>query len=250
MIVDAHMHIEHEDPDVIYSMEKEAGVDKAIIWSIWNPSRESNDLTFKAYMRHPDFFIPWGHVRPSDPYWRDELRHTAEDLKWNGLKLHFGEFAKQIQVQTISNLYDRYTSDFLEKEILYEILEAAQDYGLITLIDCAGHYNVMVEVVKKFNKAPIIIAHLGSNPQYLRDFCELAKLRHVYLDTSFIHVYRMIGSAVRLAGADKLIWGSDGYWMHPLVELTKIKVLRLKKEEEEKILGGNILRLLDEFSFS
>jgi len=245
MIVDAHMHIEHEDPDVIYGMEKEAGVDKAVIWSIWNPSRESNELTLKAYKQHPDFFIPWGHVRPRDPYWKDELRRIAEDLKWTGLKLHFGEFTGK-KVQTVSDLYARYKTGSLETETLFEILKAAQDYGLVTLIDCAGRYDVMSKVAEKFNRAPIIIAHLGSNPQYLGAFCELAKLKHVYLDVSFIHVYRMIRSAVHLAGADKLIWGSDGYWMHPPVELMKIKVLKLKKEEEEKILGRNILRLLEE----
>lgn len=68
LVIDAHMHVEHEDPDIIYAMEVEAGVDKAIVWSIWNPSRESNDLTLKAYERYTNFFVPFDHVRPSDPY--------------------------------------------------------------------------------------------------------------------------------------------------------------------------------------
>ncbi len=244
MIVDAHMHIEHEDPDVIYAMEKEAGVDKAVIWSIWNPSRESNDLTLRAFKRHPDFFIPFGHIRPSDPYWKDEIRRIAEDLEWKGLKLHFGEFANN-KIQTISDLHDSHVQGF-RRERLDEILEAAQDYGLITVIDCGGRYDVMGGLVKDFTKAPIIIPHLGSNIQYLKAFCELTQLGHVYLDTSFIHVYRVIISAVRLCGSDKLIWGSDGYWMHPVVELAKLKVLKLPKEDEEKVLGGNIMRLLSE----
>lgn len=245
MIVDAHMHIEHEDPRIIYEMEREAGVEKAIIFSIWNPSRESNELTLKAYKSYPNFFIPFGHVRPIDSYWKEEIRRIAEELRWKGIKIHFGEFASS-NVQRIYDLYEQYARGFDEK-VLYEILETSQKYKLIALIDCSGRYDVMEKVVKEFNEAPIIIAHLGSNLQYLKAFCELAKLEHVYLDVSFIHVYRVIASAVRLAGADKLIWGSDGYWMHPLVELQKIKVLKLPKEEEEKILGGNIMKLLEDF---
>jgi len=243
MIVDAHMHIEHEDPDVIYAMDKEAGVDNAVIWSIWNPSCESNDLTLRASKRYPDFFIPFGHIRPSDPYWRDELRRIAEVLQWKGLKLHLGEFTDD-NIQRISDLYDHHIQGF-RRERLDQILEAAQDYALITVIDCGGRYDVIESIVKDFTNAPIIIPHLGSNIQYLKAFCELARLRHVFLDTSFTHVYRVIVSATRLCGADKLIWGSDGYWMHPIVELAKIKVLKLPKEDEEKILGRNIMRLLE-----
>lgn len=243
MIVDAHMHIEHEDPDVIYGMEKEAGVDRAVIWSIWNPSRESNDLTFKAFKRYPDFFIPFGHVRPSDLYWKDELFRVAKDLEWKGLKLHFGEFADS-SVQTISDLYEAHVRGF-KTELLNAVLDAAQSHDLITVIDCAGRYDIMEGVAEAFTRSPIIIAHLGSNIQYLKSFCKLAELEHVYLDTSFIHVYRVIRSAVSLCGANKLIWGSDGYWMHPVVELAKLKVLGLPREDEEKILGKNIMKLLD-----
>lgn len=242
MIIDAHMHIEHEDPDLIYAIEMEAGVEKAVVWSIWNPSRESNDLTLDAYRKHPDFFIPFGHVRPVDPYWRDELRRVAKDLGWKGLKLHLGEFSVR-HAQKIPDLTHKYFQG-IDMEFLSEIVGEAQDYGLALVIDFAGRYDIAEEIVTNFTRAPIIIAHLGGDIKLLRRFCKLAMLGNVYLDTSFVHVYRVIAEAVSLAGADKIIWGSDGYWMHPLVELMKIKVLRLPREEEEKILGENIRRIL------
>ena len=39
-------------------------------------------------------------------------------------------------------------------------------------------------------------------------------------------------------------FGSDGPWLHPGVELHKIKLLGLPKSEEALILGRNVFRLL------
>jgi len=243
MIVDAHMHIEHENPNLIYAEEREAGVDRAIIFSIWNPSRESNDLTLNAYKMYPKFFIPWGHVRPSDSYWRDELDRIVK-LGWKGLKLHFGEFGLPSADRTISDLLASHIGDYLV-ESLNAIMEVAQEHNLVTLIDCMGRLDVMTKLVMIFTKAPIIIAHLGSNYDLTKNFCELAKMGHVYLDCSNRHLYRIIKEAVKMAGADKIIWGSDGWWQHPAAEIMMVKVLKLPKEEEEKVLGGNIMRLLE-----
>lgn len=69
---------------------------------------------------------------------------------------------------------------------------------------------------------------------------------HVYLDCSNLHLYRIIEESVQLAGANKVIWGSDGWWQHPAVEVMMVK---LPKVDEEKVLGGNIMSLLESQSF-
>lgn len=53
-----------------------------------------------------------------------------------------------------------------------------------------------------------------------------------------------IVQAVRRAGPRKLLFGSDGPWLHPGVEITKIRLLGLGPREEAMVLGGNALRLL------
>jgi len=53
-----------------------------------------------------------------------------------------------------------------------------------------------------------------------------------------------IVEAIKRAGPRKLIFGSDGPWIHPGVELHKVRLLGLRKDHEALMLGGNILRLM------
>jgi uncharacterized protein len=69
-------------------------------------------------------------------------------------------------------------------------------------------------------------------------------LPNVYADTAGVRRFDYIVQAIKRAGARKLIFGSDGPWLHPEVELHKIRVIGLAPEEESLILGGNIRRLL------
>jgi hypothetical protein len=58
-------------------------------------------------------------------------------------------------------------------------------------------------------------------------------VRHpnVYTDTSGVRRFDLLAEAVRRAGAAKVIFGSDGPWLHP-------------RAEEAAISGGNLMRLL------
>jgi len=55
-----------------------AGVDKGVVFTTWTPSPESNDRTLAACKKYPDRFIPFGHVRTEDAYWRDELERIGK----------------------------------------------------------------------------------------------------------------------------------------------------------------------------
>jgi hypothetical protein len=50
--------------------------------------------------------------------------------------------------------------------------------------------------------------------------------------------------AVRHAGPHKVLFGSDVPWLHPGVELHKVRLLHLPPDAEALILGGNAIRLL------
>jgi hypothetical protein len=71
-------------------------------------------------------------------------------------------------------------------------------------------------------------------------------VRHanVFTDTSGIRRFDLLEQAVQRAGAKKVLFGSDGPWLHPGLELAKVRALQLPKADEDLITGGNLVRLL------
>jgi hypothetical protein len=68
------------------------------------------------------------------------------------------------------------------------------------------------------------------------------------LQLAGVRRFRYLVQAVRRAGARKLIFGPDGPWPHPGLELHKIRLLGLSADDEAAVLGGTLLRLLDRTS--
>jgi hypothetical protein len=75
---------------------------------------------------------------------------------------------------------------------------------------------------------------------------QLLHYPNVYGDTSAVRRFDYIVQAVKRAGPHKVIFGSDGPWLHPGVEIEKIRLLGLPPREEALILGGNAYRLLSQ----
>jgi uncharacterized protein len=73
---------------------------------------------------------------------------------------------------------------------------------------------------------------------------QLVRYPNVYADTSGVRRFDYLVEAVRRAGARKLLFGSDGPWLHPGLELHKIRLLGLPPAQEALVLGKNALRLL------
>ena len=49
---------------------------------------------------------------------------------------------------------------------------------------------------------------------------------------------------MKRAGARKVLFGTDGPWLHPAVEIAKIYALSLTPQEQAAVLGGNLMRLI------
>jgi predicted TIM-barrel fold metal-dependent hydrolase len=72
----------------------------------------------------------------------------------------------------------------------------------------------------------------------------MLNLPNLYLDTSGVVFFRYLEQAARELPAEKLLFGSDAPSVDARIELFKIRLLRLPRAKEEKILGGNARRLL------
>ena len=67
---------------------------------------------------------------------------------------------------------------------------------------------------------------------------------NVYLETSSVVFTEYLERAAKELPPEKLIFGSDGPLVDSRVELYKIRLLKLPRDHEAKVLSGNILRLL------
>ena len=129
-----------------------------------------------------------------------------------------------------------------------EVCETARAFGLPLLFDVAGRAFVMDMLAPQFPDLNFIVPHLGSFADdwrvHQQVVDQLVRFPNVYGDTSGVRRFDYIVQAVERAGAHKVLFGSDGPWLHPGVELHKIRMLRLPRKKEALILAGNALRLL------
>jgi hypothetical protein len=116
------------------------------------------------------------------------------------------------------------------------------------MYDVMGEVSVCELLAEEYPEVNFIIPHLGSFSDDWR--AQLALIDHlerhpnIYTDTSGVRRFDLLEQAVRRAGARKVIFGSDGPWLHPAVELAKVKALGLPPADERLVLGGNFLRLI------
>jgi uncharacterized protein len=137
---------------------------------------------------------------------------------------------------------------FHDARITREVCEVARAFRLPVIYDVMGEVTVVALLAEEYKGVNFIIPHLGSfgddwrAQQALLD--HLARHPNIYTDTSGVRRFDLLEEAVKRAGAHKILFGTDGPWLHPGLELHKVKLLRLQLCDERLILGGNLLRLI------
>ena len=132
--------------------------------------------------------------------------------------------------------------------ITREICEAARRFRVPILYDVMGEIAVVDLLATEYPDIAFIIPHLGSFADSFkaqRAFIDpLVRHPNVFTDTSGVRRFDLLEEAVRRAGASKVLFGSDGPWLHPGVELAKVRALGLSRWDEAAVLAGNCLRLI------
>jgi predicted TIM-barrel fold metal-dependent hydrolase len=132
--------------------------------------------------------------------------------------------------------------------ITREVCEAARRHRLPVLVDVFSKAHPIDMFAPEYPDVPFIVPHLGSFADDWRAHRTVidCMTRHpnVFADTSGVRRFDDLLEAVRRAGPQKLLFGTDGPWTHPALELRKIRLLHLTPEDERLVTGGNLLRLL------
>jgi predicted TIM-barrel fold metal-dependent hydrolase len=130
-----------------------------------------------------------------------------------------------------------------------EVCEVARAFSLPVIYDVMGAVSVCELLAEEYPDVNFIIPHLGSFADDWRAQVALIDhlVRHsnIYTDTAGVRRFDILEQAVRRAGARKILFGSDGPWLHPGVELAKVQALGLSRSDETLVLCENFLCLIE-----
>jgi predicted TIM-barrel fold metal-dependent hydrolase len=111
-----------------------------------------------------------------------------------------------------------------------------------------GEVSVVELLATEYPDVNFIIPHLGSfaddwrSQQALID--PLTRHPNIYTDTSGVRRFDLLQQILERAGPAKILFGSDGPWLHPGLELAKVRALGLPPTAEQQVLSRNLLRLI------
>jgi predicted TIM-barrel fold metal-dependent hydrolase len=128
-----------------------------------------------------------------------------------------------------------------------EICDVARRFRLPVLYDVMGEVSVTHLLATEYPSVNFIIPHLGSfadDWKAQRAFLgPLARYPNVYTDTSGVRRFELLEEAVATAGPGKILFGSDGPFLNPEVELAKVRALRLSQSAFHAVTCSNWLRI-------
>jgi predicted TIM-barrel fold metal-dependent hydrolase len=205
-----------------------AGIQKTVLFAAFHSDYASaNRQVGQIVVNRPDRFYGFAFLHPINDRGRIMalVREAVDRFGFVGIKVHRHD-----------------------ARITREICEVAQKFRLPVLYDVMGEVSICELLAQEYPDVNFIIPHLGSFSDDWRaqhafiDY--LVRHPNIYTDTSGVRRFDLLVEAVRRAGAHKVLFGSDGPWLHPGIELIKVKALRLPRTSEQLILGGTFLKLV------
>jgi predicted TIM-barrel fold metal-dependent hydrolase len=239
MIIDCHCHAGKGDGltgpwDTAAPLDKymrraaAAGIERTVLFPAFHSNYAvANREVARIVACRPNRFYGLAFIHPQRDSGRVAalVRQAVEDFGFVGVKVH------------------RY-----DARITREICEVARAYAVPVLYDVMGEISVVELLATEYPEVSFIIPHLGSFADdwkaQLAFIDQLVRHPNIFTDTSGIRRFDLLEQATRRAGARKILFGSDGPWLHPGVELAKVRLLRLAQFEEQLVLGGNLIRLI------
>ena len=206
---------------------EDAGVHKTVLFAALHADyARANFEVARIVQRQPDRFYGYAFLdaeRDKGRIYR-MVRTAVEEYKFCGIKVHRHD-----------------------APISREICEAARKFQLPVLYDVMGEIATVELLATEYPDINFIIPHLGTfsdNWSWQLSFIDhLVRHPNIYTDSSGVKRYDLFKMAYQRAGAHKILYGSDGPWLHPGIDLAKIWYLKATPEEQALMLSGNFLRL-------
>lgn len=240
-IIDCHCHAGQGDGfrgpwdsdaplEQFLEWSNEAGIARTVLFPAFHSDYSTaNRLVASIVRKSPDRFWGFAFVHPERDRGRiaSMVGEAVERHGFRGIKVHRSD-----------------------ARITREVCDAARRFRIPVLYDVVGEVESVELFAPLFRDVDFIIPHLGSfaddwRAQHLMAD-HAARHPNVYADTSGVRRFELLETAVKRAGARKILFGTDGPWLHPGLELMKVRLLGLAPADEGLVLGGNLLRILRE----
>jgi predicted TIM-barrel fold metal-dependent hydrolase len=234
--------------DDLISIMDTHGIDKSVVLNIdWNSPElcvETNDYIMESVARYPERLVGFGMVR------LDSCDLAIKELE-RCVKGHLkgvGEVRPPVHL-----LHDR--------TLLSPVIDYIQEQGLILLMHSSepvGHLypgkgdltpGELYPFLAEFPGLKLVCAHWGGGMAFYSLMPEVKiALKNVYFDTAaspFLYSPEVYRETARLAGSEKILFGTDYPLLTPRRLLNEIESLNLAEEIKNKILYENASRLLN-----
>ena len=239
MVIDSHCHAGKGDGltgpwdtaaplDHYLRRAAKAGIERTVLLPAFHSDyREANRQLARIVTSHPDRFLGYAMVHPARDAGRVAVlvREAVEGYGFCGIKVHRHD-----------------------ARITREVCEVARAFSLPVLYDVMGEASVLELLATEYPEVGFIIPHLGSFADdwraHLAVIDQLVRHPNMYTDTSGVRRFDFLVETVRRAGPAKVLFGSDGPWLHPGLELVKVRALGLPSSDERLVVGANLLRLI------
>lgn len=234
--------------ELIAEMDR-TGIDISVIhnigWTTHDLCVETNDYIIDAVSRYPQRLVGFFAVQPQSPRAAvAEIERCARA----GLR-GVGEIRPDLQL-----------FDLADEAVITPFVEALQEHNLILLTHASepvGHSypgkgnvtpDVLYPFIASYPELTVVCGHWGGGLLFYSLMPEVKEaMKNVYFDTAaspFLYSSEVYRQGIKLAGADKILFGSDYPLLPPRRLLNEIEALELNEDSRNLMLSGNALRLL------
>jgi len=234
--------------DLIARMDQD-GVDRSVLlnanWTSPEVCRETNDYIMDSVARHAGRLAGFCSLPPGNI---DAAVAELERCIRGGIR-GVGEMRPDFHglVRGDEDTLDP-VFDIMMRHRLMLMVHASEPVGHQYVGKEKITPDILERLITRFPEMTIICAHWGGGLPFYALMPEVAEaLKNVYFDSSaspYLYRPEIFRHVADIAGADRILFGSDYPLIPPSRVLNQLRSLNLDADVEDMILSGNALRLL------
>jgi|GEM_PF-750884 predicted TIM-barrel fold metal-dependent hydrolase len=211
------------------------GIDSTVAFGMAKPISDYSQDTDAILQGAEDFpgrIVPFARINPHAPNGPELVeKYVARGIK--GLKFH--------------PFWDAFQAN--DKHLVHPILEAAEPHGLTCLFHSGESWltlpGLVWDLAHDFPGLNFIIGHSGLYGFDAEAVAVAKRKDNLWLDTTELYPVERLRMIVDTVGKDRLLFGIDGPYMNPGIELEKVlRFGRLTDDELDRVLGLNLAELV------